>query len=156
MNYWLVKTEPETFSWDDLKASPKKTTSWEGVRNYQARNYMRDQMKKGDLVFFYHSVVKPLSIVGIAKVAREAYPDHYAHDPKNKYYDPKSSPDNPRWFMVDLQAVKGIAPPVTLDELKQTRGLEKMVLLQKGGRLSVQPVTAKEWKIVLGLRRMKI
>ena len=101
MNYWLVKTEPNTFSWDDLKNLPGKKDHWEGVRNYKARNYLR-QMKKGDLAFFYHSVVKPISIVGIVEVVREAYPDHTQFDPKSDYYDPKSPKENPRWVMVDV------------------------------------------------------
>ena len=156
LKYWLMKTEPNTFSWDDLKKSPRRTTCWEGVRNYQARNFMRDDMSKGDLIFFYHSVVKPQIIAGIAKVVREAYTDHYSLDPKSKYYDPKSSPDNPRWIMVDIQSVHDFKPPVTLDELKQIPPLEKMELLRKGSRLSIQPVRPNEWKVILKLRDVTI
>jgi predicted RNA-binding protein with PUA-like domain len=152
MQYWLMKTEPSVFSWEDLKAAPEQTTSWEGVRNYQARNFMRDQMKLGDLVFFYHSVVKPQVIAGIAKVSKTAYPDHFALDVNSKYFDPKSSASNPIWVMVDIQAVEDFLPPITLDELKQVKGLEGMMLLQKGCRLSVQPVTPQEWELIMRLR----
>jgi predicted RNA-binding protein with PUA-like domain len=153
--HWLVKSEPETFSFDDLLASPKRTTGWDGVRNYQARNFMRDDMKGGDLVFFYHSNAEPTAIVGVAEVAREAYPDHTALDPKDPHFDPKSRADAPTWMMVDLRAVEKLAHPLTLAELKGVKGLERMVLLQKGSRLSVQPVSADEWEIVyrLGMRQ---
>jgi predicted RNA-binding protein with PUA-like domain len=147
-----MKTEPSVFSWDDLRSRPKQTTPWEGVRNYQARNFMRDQMNKGDRVFFYHSNVKPQVILGIAQVVREAYPDSFAFDPTSTYFDPKSSPDKPRWMMVDIQYESVFTPPITLDELKQAQGLESMMLLQKGCRLSVQPVTLAEWQIVCNLR----
>lgn len=152
MNYWLMKTEPSTYSWQNFLAEPEQTTYWEGIRNYQARNIIRDQIKLGDLVFFYHSVVKPPAIMGIAKVVRESYPDHYAWDQDNPYYDPKSTPENPRWFMVDIQYQAAFESPIPLPELKQTPGLENMVLLKKGSRLSVQPVTAAEWKIIERLR----
>jgi predicted RNA-binding protein with PUA-like domain len=153
MKYWLVKTEPSVFSWDDLQKSPNQTSPWEGVRNYQARNFMRDEMKLGDRVFFYHSVAKPLAIMGIAQVVKEAYPDTFAFNPKSDYYDPKSSPENPRWVMVDIRLESAFTPPITLDELKQMSGLEEMMLLRKGSRLSVQPVTAQEWEIVCNIRR---
>ena len=149
--YWLVKSEPDTFSFDDLVASPNRTTGWEGVRNYQARNTMRDDMKRGDLVFFYHSSCDPTAIVGVAEVAREAYPDPTAFDAKDSHYDPKSRPDAPTWMMVDLRAVEPLRRPVTLAELRATKGLERMVLLQKGSRLSVQPVTEREWDIIYKL-----
>jgi predicted RNA-binding protein with PUA-like domain len=152
MNYWLMKTEPSVFSWDDLQKMPNQITQWEGVRNYQARNFMRDGMKLGDRVFFYHSVEKPQSIMGIAKVVREAYPDHFSLDPKSDYYDPKSTSDNPRWLMVDIQWERSFSPPITLEELKAIPTLEKMMLLQKGSRLSVQPVTTEEWKLICQLR----
>jgi predicted RNA-binding protein with PUA-like domain len=152
MQYWLMKTEPSVFSWEDLKAAPEQTTHWEGVRNYQARNFMRDQMKLGDLVFFYHSVVKPQAIAGIAKVIKTAYPDHFALDAASKYFDPKSTSSNPIWVMVDIQAVEDFVPPITLDELKQVKGLADMMLLQKGCRLSVQPVTLQEWELITKLR----
>lgn len=148
MNYWLVKSEPEAFSWDDLLKSPKKTTFWDGVRNYQARNTMRDLMKKGDRVFFYHSSADPTGITGICEVVKEGYPDHTAFDPKDMHYDPKSKRGDPTWFMVDLRAVESFKEILTLAELKKLKGLEKMVLLQRGSRLSVQPVTATEWAVV--------
>jgi predicted RNA-binding protein with PUA-like domain len=146
--YWLVKSEPDAFSFDDLLASPDRTTCWDGVRNYQARNTMRDDMKRGDLVLFYHSSTEPAAIVGVAEVVREAYPDHTAFDEKDSHFDPKSRRDAPTWMMVDLRAVERFARPVTLAELRGTPGLEKMVLLQQGSRLSVQPVSAAEWEIV--------
>lgn len=149
--YWLVKSEPEAFSFDDLMASPRRTSQWDGVRNFQARNTLRDGMKKGDLVFFYHSSADPTAIVGVAEVVREGYPDHTAFDKSDSHYDPKSKPDAPTWFMVDLKGVEKLARPVTLAELRTVRGLEKMVLLQKGSRLSVQPVSAKEWDIIYAL-----
>jgi predicted RNA-binding protein with PUA-like domain len=152
MKYWLMKTEPSVFSWDDLQSRPNRTTHWEGVRNYQARNLMRDQMKLGDRVFFYHSNTKPQVILGIAQVVREAYPDMFAFDATSLYFDPKSSPDAPRWMMVDIQYESAFAPSITLDELKQVEGLESMMLLQKGCRLSVQSVTPEEWQIVCNLR----
>ena len=146
--YWLVKSEPDAFSFDDLMASPDRTTCWDGVRNYQARNSMRDDMKRGDLVLFYHSSTEPAAIVGVAEVVREAYPDHTAFDPKDPHFDPKSRRDAPTWVMVDLRAVERLKSPLTLAELRGTPGLEKMTLLQKGSRLSVQPVSAGEWEIV--------
>lgn len=146
-----MKTEPRTYSWQDLEK--EKTTSWEGVRNYQARNFMRDQMKPGDRVFIYHSVVQPMAIMGIAEVVRAAYPDHFAFEPGHKYFDPKSSPDNPRWVMVDVQAKERFENPVTLERLKTVPGLEDMMLLRKGSRLSIQPVRAEEWKIICALEK---
>lgn len=149
--YWLVKSEPDAFSFDDLLASPRRTTHWDGVRNYQARNTLRDDMKKGDLVLFYHSSTEPMAVVGVAEVVREGYPDHTAFDPRDSHYDPKSKREAPTWYMVDLRAVKKFARPVTLAALRATRGLEKMALLQKGSRLSVQPVSEAEFRIVEGL-----
>jgi predicted RNA-binding protein with PUA-like domain len=147
--YWLVKSEPEVFSFDDLLALPKKTTHWDGIRNYAARNHLR-AMKKGDLVFFYHSNANPAAVVGVAEVVREAYPDPTALDPKDPHFDPKSKADAPTWFMVDLRGVERLQRPLSLDELKKTKGLENMALI-KIGRLSAQPVTAKEWEIVHAL-----
>lgn len=146
--YWLVKSEPDTFSFDDLLARPNRTTGWDGVRNYQARNYMRDDMKLGDLVLFYHSSTDPAAIVGIAEVVREGYLDDTAFDRKDPHFDPKSKRDAPTWMMVDLRAREALPRPVTLAELRGVKGLEKMVLLQKGSRLSVQPVTEQEFEIV--------
>jgi predicted RNA-binding protein with PUA-like domain len=149
--HWLLKSEPESFSFDDLLASPRKTTCWDGVRNYQARNFMRDDMKKGDLVLFYHSSVDPAEIVGIAEVVRESYPDHTAFDAKDSHFDPKSKSDAPTWMMVDIRAVRRLATPLALGQLRGVKGLESMVLLQRGSRLSVQPVSAEEWEIVCNL-----
>jgi predicted RNA-binding protein with PUA-like domain len=145
--YWLVKSEPETFSFDDLLAAPRKTMHWDGVRNHVARNFMRDGMQVGDRVFFYHSSTNPQAIVGICEVAREAYPDHTALDPKHDAYDPKSDPDDPTWYMVDLRAVERLKRPVTLAEIKKRPELAKMALLRIG-RLSVSPVTEKEWDVI--------
>lgn len=150
-NYWLVKSEPDVFSISDLEAAPKKTTCWDGVRNYQARNTMRDQMKIGDLVFFYHSNAEPSAIAGIAEVVKEGYPDHTAFDPKDGHFDPKSKKDSPTWYMVDIKHVKTFKKPISLDDLRPVKGLEDMVLLQKGSRLSVQPVTEKQWEVIVRL-----
>ena len=154
MNYWLMKTEPEAYSWDDLKNKPNSTDFWDGVRNYQARNFMRD-MKVGDKVFFYHSQINPSAIVGIATVVREAYPDPTQFDPESKYFDPKSKTDDPRWSVVDIRSEAEFAEPVTLPELRDIPDLEEMVLLRKGSRLSVQPVTEKEWKIITKSRKIR-
>ena len=151
MNYWLMKSEPDTFSIDDLQAMPKKTEHWDGVRNYQARNMMRDQMKKGDLIFFYHSNCKVPGIVGIAEVVKEGYPDFTAFDPEAKYYDPKSAPDNPRWYMVDVKFKRKLRRTISLEELKGLPELEDMPLVRKGNRLSVMPVAAEHWDVILGL-----
>ncbi|MCB0297419.1 MAG: EVE domain-containing protein [Calditrichaeota bacterium] len=153
MQYWLMKTEPETFSWEDLKNCPDRREHWDGIRNYLARNHMR-QMAKGDLVFIYHSVVKPPAIAGIARVVRTAYPDHTQFDPSAKYYDPKSAPDNPRWDMVDVQAFKELDRPIPITELKKIPGLENMALFRMS-RLSVQPVTAEEWERITALRKIE-
>jgi predicted RNA-binding protein with PUA-like domain len=149
MNYWLMKSEPDTFSIDDLKR--KKREAWDGVRNYQARNFMRDGMRVGDGVFFYHSNCAEPGIAGIAEVASDAYPDPSQFDPKSKYFDPGSSRDNPRWMLVDVKFVKKLGRTITLDELKNHPKLEGMTLLRKGNRLSVMPVDAAEWKYILGL-----
>ncbi len=143
--YWLMKSEPGTFSFDDLAKSPKKTTCWEGVRNYQARNLMRE-MKKGDEVVFYHSSADPPAAVGTARIVREAYPDPYQFDEKSNYFDPKSKPDAPRWDAVDVKYGKPFKRELPLAELRTVKALAKMELLRKGSRLSVQPVTAAEWR----------
>lgn len=153
--HWLVKSEPDVFSFDDLMAKPSRTTHWDGVRNYQARNTMRDDMKKGDLVFFYHSSTDPAAIVGIAEVVREGYPDASALDPADSHFDPKSKADTPTWYMVDLEGTEKLPRPLSLAELRGVRGLEKMTLLQKGSRLSVQPVTAAEWTVITKLASKK-
>lgn len=151
MNYWLAKTEPEEFSIDDLKSRPGKTEHWDGVRNYQARNFMRDQMKKGDKIFFYHSNCDVPGIVGIATVAREGYPDHTAFDVNDKHYDPKSDSSNPRWYMVDVKFSRKFKRTISLQELKKYKALQSMQLLRKGNRLSVMPVGEKEWNYILEL-----
>jgi predicted RNA-binding protein with PUA-like domain len=145
--YWLVKSEPTTFSFDDLLRIPNKTTQWNGVRNFVARNFMKDGMKLGDRVFFYHSSANPTAIVGICEVVREAYPDDTAFDPASEGYDAQSTKDAPTWFMVDLRAVAQFTRPVTLEEVKARPELKDMVLLRIG-RLSVQPVSATEWDVV--------
>ena len=150
MKYWLMKSEPEAFSIDDLARAPKQTTCRDGVRNYQARNFMRE-MEVGDQVFFYHSSADPPCIVGVAEVVKRAYPDHTALDPKDKHYDPKATPANPIWEMVDIKFVRKFDQPLALEDLRPVKGLEKMELLRRGSRLSVQPVTAGEWKIVNNL-----
>ena len=149
MNYWLMKTEPDTFSIDDLKR--KKREAWDGVRNYQARNFMRDDMRVGDGVFFYHSNCAEPGIAGLAEVATDAYPDPSQFDPKSQYFDPGSSRDNPRWMLVDVTFVKKLKRVITLDELKNHKALTDMRLLRKGNRLSVMPVAAADWKYILGL-----
>ncbi len=149
MNHWLMKSEPDAFSIDDLKR--KKREPWDGVRNYQARNFMRDGMRPGDQVFFYHSNCTVPGIVGIAEVATDAYPDPSQFDPKSKYFDAGSSRDNPRWMLVDVKFVKKLKRTISLDELKGDPALEGMALLRKGNRLSVMPVEAAHWKHILAL-----
>ncbi len=149
MKYWLMKSEPSEFSIDDLAARPKRTEHWDGVRNYQARNMMRDEMKKGDLVLFYHSNCSEPGIVGIAKVVRESYPDHTAFDPDDAHFDPKSDRDNPRWYMVDVQFVRKLKRTISLTELKEQRALTDMPLVRRGNRLSVMPVTKQQWDFIL-------
>ena len=155
MNYWLMKSEPESFSITDLKSRPKKTEHWDGVRNYQARNFMR-AMKKGDLAFFYHSSCETPGVYGIIEIARAAYPDHTAWDPENHHYDPKSTPERPLWFMVDVRFKRELAKPVTLTAIKMQPALKQMRLVQRGSRLSVMPVTAKEWNTILKLAEEKL
>ena len=151
--YWLVKSEPDVFSFDDLLSAPGRTTGWDGVRNYQARNYMRDDMQAGDGVLFYHSTSDPAGVAGLAEVARAAYPDATAFDPAHHGYDPKSRPDAPAWVQVDVRAVEGFPRVVTLAELRAEPALAEMVVLRRGNRLSVTPVTAAEWKAVCRLGR---
>jgi predicted RNA-binding protein with PUA-like domain len=153
--YWLMKSEPETFSYDDLENAPGKTTHWNSIRNFKARNFLRDDIKPGDGVLFYHSNADPPGIAGIAEVVRGGYPDHTAFDPNDEYYDPKSSKDNPLWYMVDIRAVRPLERFLSLDELRTIKGLEGMSLLKKGNRLSVQPVTAEEWETVLATAKQK-
>jgi len=151
VRYWLVKSEPDVFSFADLQAAPKKTTHWDGVRNYQARNTLRDEMKRGDRCFYYHSNAEPSGIAGICEVVREGYPDHTAFDKKDPHYDPKSKADAPTWYMVDVKAVRPFPRLISLGELREVTALKGMVLLQKGSRLSVQPVTKKEWETICAM-----
>jgi predicted RNA-binding protein with PUA-like domain len=147
MRYWLMKSEPDEFSIEDLAAAKNRTTAWFGVRNYQARNFMRDEMKVGDRALFYHSSCPEPGVAGIVEISRLAYPDATQFDPKSPYYDPKSTRDAPRWVNVDVKLVRKTRL-VALDELRNTRGLEDMVTLRRGNRLSITPVTPGEWKII--------
>lgn len=147
--YWLVKSEPGAYSIDDLVRDKK--THWDGVRNYQARNFMRDDMKKGDQVLFYHSNAEPTAVVGICEVVKEGYPDFTAFDPEEKHFDPKSKNENPTWIMVDIKLIKKFNRPVTLREIKENSKLQDMRLVQRGNRLSVMPVEKKEVDLIIKL-----
>jgi predicted RNA-binding protein with PUA-like domain len=147
--YWLMKSEPSVFSIDDLAKEPKKTAYWDGVRNYQARNFMRDEMKQGDLVLFYHSNTEPPGVAGVCEVVKEGYPDFTAFDPESKYYDPKSDDEKPRWFMVDVKLKKKFKKLVSLAEIKENKKLQNMRLVQRGNRLSVMPVEKKEFEEIV-------
>jgi len=151
MEYWLMKSEPNCYSIDHLQQD--SITHWDGVRNYQARNMMRDQMQTGDLVFFYHSNAKPTGIAGIAKVVKNGYPDHTAWDPNSEHPDPKSTPDDPRWFMVDVQFKQKFKNITTLKELKNYACLQDMLLLKKGNRLSVMPVEPAHWDFIISISK---
>jgi predicted RNA-binding protein with PUA-like domain len=151
MAYWLFKSEPACFSFADLMAAPRRTTGWDGVRNYQARNLLRDRVRKGDGVLFYHSGADPPAIAGVAEVVREAHPDPTAFDPKADHYDPKSDPDAPTWYQVSIRGVRPIDPPLGLPRLRTVKALARMELLRKGSRLSIQPVSDDEWATVLSL-----
>lgn len=146
--YWLLKSEPSCFSIEDLKHAPHQTTCWDGVRNYQARNFMRDEMRIGDLAFFYHSNCKPPGIVGIVEICREAYPDHTAFDPESDHPDLNSTPDRPRWYMVDVRFKEQFKQIIALETLKQCSQLNSMPLLRPGNRLSVMPVDAEAWQFI--------
>jgi predicted RNA-binding protein with PUA-like domain len=152
--YWLLKSEPEAFSIHDLARAKEQTTCWEGVRNYQARNFMRE-MKPGELAFYYHSNAEPPCIVGIVEIVKTAYPDHTQFDPKDKHYDPKSKVDSPTWDMVDVKLVEIFQGPLALDELRAVPALEGMELLRRGSRLSVQPVSPDQWKAIVKLSKTK-
>lgn len=153
VKYWLMKTEPNVYSIHDLAKEKKKTTHWDGVRNYQARNFMRDEMKIGDRVLIYHSNADPPGIAGTAKIVRESYPDFTSWDKKDKHYDPKSTQDNPRWFMVDIQLDEIFDEQIPLPTLREVKALKDMELLRKGSRLSVQPVRKKEFDAILKLAK---
>ena len=153
MNYWLLKSEPDSFSIDALQSAPKRTTAWDGVRNFQARNMLRDSIKKGDQAFFYHSSCDIPGIAGIVDIVKDGYPDKTAFDPKHLHYDADSKKDSPRWFVVDVQLVRKFKHIITLDELRQhaAKALKNFVLLRRGNRLSVIPVTKEEWDFILNL-----
>ena len=153
--YWLFKSEPEAYSIADLAREPTKTTFWDGVRNYQARNLLRDTIRLGDRVLFYHSNADPMAIVGSAQVVKTGYPDHTAFDPKDHHYDPKSDPDEPTWFMVDVRLLQVFPKPVTRDELKACADLCEMMVVRPGARLSIQPVAPAEWQTVHRLAGVK-
>jgi len=153
VNHWLMKTEPDVFSIDDLKAAG--TEPWDGIRNYQARNFMRDSMKVGDLVFIYHSRVDPPCIVGYAEVASEPYPDPSQFNPDSKYHDAKSDPQNPRWVLVNIKYKGHLQRHISLPELKSAPGLEEMMVTRKGSRLSIQPVATQEWELVMQMSQSK-
>jgi len=147
--YWLFKSEPSEFSLDDLKKSKNQTTFWDGVRNYQARNFLRDQIKKGDGVLFYQSSTEPLAVVGYCEVIKDGYADHTQFDPKNDHFDSKAKKDSPTWFMVEIKFVKEFKNPLTLEVIKSNPKLQSMKLIQRGQRLSIQPVTKDEWEKIL-------
>lgn len=151
MNYWLMKSEPETFGIDDLKKRPKQTEPWDGVRNYQARNMLRDQIKVGDQAFFYHSGCEVPGIAGIMEIVKAGYPDFTAFDPGDHHFDPKSDPKNPRWYRVDVHFVRKLKRLIPLSELKSHEALAELPLVQRGTRLSVMPVTPQQWKFILSL-----
>ena len=148
MNYWLMKSEPDVFSFEDLKKRPKKTEPWNGVRNYQARNFMRDEMKPGDLILFYHSSCEVPGIAGIAKVSSAPYPDSTQFEAKSEYFDPKATKETPRWFLVDVSFESDLKTYVSLEELKKHKKLSEMRLLQRGNRLSILPVTREEFEYI--------
>lgn len=151
MRHWLLKTEPQVFSFDDLLAAPRRTTGWGGVRNYQARNLLRDELKKGDLAFIYHSNADPPCVVGEAEVVREGYPDPTQFDPKDDHFDPGSTQEAPRWYQVDVRALRKLPRPVPLPLIRETPALRNLPLIQRGQRLSVQPVGAAEYAAILKL-----
>ena len=143
--YWLFKSEPNAYSFTDLMNEPDGWAEWDGVRNYQARNYMRDDMKVGDGILFYHSAVKPMAVVGVASIVKEGYDDFHGLDPNDDHYDPKATPENPIWSMVDIHGERALAQPITLEEIRANPKLKDMLLIRKGMRLSIQPVTKEEF-----------
>jgi predicted RNA-binding protein with PUA-like domain len=153
VNHWLMKSEPDTFGIDMLAKAPKQTSAWDGVRNFQARNMLRDSMKKGDLAFFYHSSCEVPGIAGIVSIVKEGYPDETAFDPKHDHYDADSKRDAPRWYVVDVKLVRKLRRVITLEELKRhaAKQLKDFVLLRRGNRLSVMPMSSKEWDFILTL-----
>lgn len=154
MNYWLFKTEPGCFSFDDLKQCPDMTEHWDGVRNFQARNFLRDTIRQGDMVLFYHSNIPEPAVVGSAEVVREGYGDFTALDPEGEHFDPKSTPDKPIWYMVDVRYREPFRYPVTLEQIKGNPLLAEMPLVKRS-RLSIQPVTEEEWRVILAMGGMQ-
>jgi len=150
VRYWLMKSEPDVFGIADLARRPRRQAPWDGVRNYQARNFLRE-MKRGDLAFFYHSSCPAPGVYGIVEIVREAYPDDTAFNPRSEYYDPKSTPARPRWFMVDVRLKRAFKSPALLEAIRNERSLRDMQLVQRGSRLSVMPVAARAWKTILGI-----
>jgi predicted RNA-binding protein with PUA-like domain len=150
MNYWLMKSEPESFSIEDLAKAPRRTTAWDGVRNFQVRNMLRDQMRKGDLAFFYHSGAAP-GIVGVMKVSCAGYVDHSAFDLKDHHFDPRSTLGKPLWYCVDVTLARRFCQPVTLAALRRYTALKDMLILRRGNRLSITPVSTKHWQFILKL-----
>jgi predicted RNA-binding protein with PUA-like domain len=153
MQYWLMKSEPDVFSIDDLAKAPRRTTGWDGVRNYQARNFMRDGMARGDQAFFYHSNCAEPGIAGIVEITRTGYPDHTAFDRKDPHYDPASTSEEPRWYMVDVTLVRRMRRVITLAELrkKAEKELKGLALLRRGNRLSILPVSEKQWRVIVAM-----
>jgi predicted RNA-binding protein with PUA-like domain len=153
MKYWLMKSEPSTFSIDDLAKAPKQTTCWDGVRNYQVRNMLRDEMSIGDLAFMYHSSCDEPGIVGVIEVVKRGYPDSTAFDPQHDHYDPASQPQAPRWYMVDVRLKQRFSRVISLDELRShaAKQLRDMLILKRGNRLSITPISATEWKFITSL-----
>lgn len=151
MNYWLFKSEPNTFNIDDLRSRPSQTEHWDGVRNYQVRNLLRDEIKVGDLGLFYYSSCNPPGIAGVIEVVRDGYPDFTAWDITSPYYDPKGTPENPRWYMVDVKFKNKFKHFIPLNEIKQTKSLANMLILRRGNRLSITRVTSAQWKVILQL-----
>jgi len=154
--YWLFKSEPSAFSIDHLARAPKQTAPWDGVRNYQARNFLRDEVQLGDQVLFYHSREEPLGVFGTMQIVRPGYPDFTAFDPKSKYFDASSKPEQPRWFMVDVKLIHKFAEPVTRARLAEDQTTAKMLVMKRGMRLSIQPVTPAEWQAVHRLANVAV
>ncbi len=154
MKFWLFKTEPGCFSFDDLKNSPDMTEHWDGVRNYQARNFLRDEIKVGDLVLFYHSSIPEPVVVGVAEVVRAGYPDFTALDPNGEHFDPKATPENPKWYMVDIRYREPLPIPASLEQIRNHPMLSAMPLVNRS-RLSIQPVTSEEWRVILAMGGLK-
>lgn len=153
MSYWVMKSEPSTYGIEDLAVQPRQTDHWDGIRNYQVRNMLRDQMGLGDLALFYHSNCRQPGAVGIMEIVRAGYPDHTAFDPESKYFDSKSDPARPRWYMVDVRLQRRLSRTIPLTELKANPALAEMRLVQRGNRLSITPVTAAQWQTILNMER---